>query len=382
VPEELLVLHRKNCVDHLDGNVGVRHNLSNDEGIQLANLITVTIVDLTALRSRSEVDVYLGARQIYSREDRVPVRSNGYARSSDDASSEYHGKDNPEDAADSPNETTHSADNGTPNASLNIGGHALPNMLRGAWHRAATPHLLAKPCDRCDRYPRPARQHVGVSSPTRHTRRALIVAGGEVPDIGSLESHVPHEAYVVAADSGLDRAEALGIAVDVLIGDLDSVTPSALERAMRNGVNVVRHSQDKDQTDLELAIAHCHETGVLAITTICAEGGRLDHELANIMVLCSPRWSGIEITVVGERARLLPIHTSRELPVGAGATVTLMAIGGPAHGVTTTGLQWSLDGETLWPDSSRGTSNVATEPSPTVDVLDGTVLAILPWTTK
>ena len=225
------------------------------------------------------------------------------------------------------------------------------------------------------------RQHVGVSSATRQMRRALIVAGGELPRTGRLQTHVTDGAYVVAADSGLDRADALGIDVDMIVGDLDSVTPAALERAEHRGIDVIRHNPDKDETDLELAIAHCHAKGALEVTVICADGGRLDHELTNIMVLCSSTWAGIEITVVGDRGRLLPIHTDRSLPVEAGAIVTLMAIGGPAHGVTTAGLQWSLDRETLWPDSSRGTSNLATESSPNVEVLDGTVLAVLPWQT-
>jgi len=207
------------------------------------------------------------------------------------------------------------------------------------------------------------------------------VAGGDLPHLGLFETLIPAETYVVAADGGQDRAEELGFDTHVLVGDLDSVTPGALERATQRGVEVLRHEVDKDQTDLELALAHCLEQGVAEITAICTEGGRLDHELANIMALCSSKWSAARITAIGDRAQLLPIHSSRSLPVERGAIVTLIAIGGPAHGVRTSGLRWSLDRETLWPGSSRGTSNIAKESSPTVEVEDGTVLAVLPWTT-
>ena len=41
-----------------------------------------------------------------------------------------------------------------------------------------------------------------------------------------------------------------------------------------------------------------------------------------------------------------------------GELVTLVAVNGPAEGVTTEGLAYPLRGETLEPGSSRGVSNV------------------------
>ena len=40
-----------------------------------------------------------------------------------------------------------------------------------------------------------------------------------------------------------------------------------------------------------------------------------------------------------------------------GAVLTLLALGGPASGVTTDGLRWPLRAETLQPGSTRGVSN-------------------------
>ena len=56
--------------------------------------------------------------------------------------------------------------------------------------------------------------------------------------------------YVIAADSGMDHALALGVEVDLLVGDLDSVLPESIPLAKR----VERHPWDKDVTDLELAL--------------------------------------------------------------------------------------------------------------------------------
>ena len=55
----------------------------------------------------------------------------------------------------------------------------------------------------------------------------------------------------------------------------------------------------------------------------------------------------------------MPVHAGEGVSlVGApGAVLTLLALGGPASGITTTGLRWPLRAETLQPGSTRGVSN-------------------------
>ena len=77
----------------------------------------------------------------------------------------------------------------------------------------------------------------------------VVVASGEGPELT-----LPDAKSVVAADGGLLRARGLGLTVDVVVGDLDSVTPEALAAAEAAGARVVRHPQAKDATDLELAL--------------------------------------------------------------------------------------------------------------------------------
>ena len=67
----------------------------------------------------------------------------------------------------------------------------------------------------------------------------VVVASGQGPLV-----EVPAARAVVAADGGLDRAASLGLAVDVVVGDLDSVSPAELERAEANGVRVTQPVED------------------------------------------------------------------------------------------------------------------------------------------
>ena len=59
---------------------------------------------------------------------------------------------------------------------------------------------------------------------------------------------------MIAADGGVDRALALGLHVDVAIGDFDSVTAAGLAAAEAAGARIERHPAAKDATDLELAL--------------------------------------------------------------------------------------------------------------------------------
>jgi thiamine pyrophosphokinase len=61
-----------------------------------------------------------------------------------------------------------------------------------------------------------------------------------------------------------------------------------------------------------------------------------------------------------------------------GETVSLMAFGGPARGVRTTGLRWRLDDEDLLPGSTRGVSNALVHESALISLDEGNLMAVLP----
>ena len=205
---------------------------------------------------------------------------------------------------------------------------------------------------------------------------AVIFAGGD-PEPPAVRTRLPDDRVVIAADSGLHTAAALGIRVDLIVGDLDSAAPEAMTRAIHGGATVERHPTDKDATDLELAIDAAVERGVERVILIGgASLDRIDHFMANALLLASPRFAALTIEWFVQGAHVIPIRNTATIPGDPGDLVTLLAVGGPATGVTTRGLQWPLAGDTLEPGSTRGVSNVIDRPPVTVDVAAGTVLAI------
>ena len=201
----------------------------------------------------------------------------------------------------------------------------------------------------------------------------VVVASGPGPAVG-----VPAGATVVAADGGLDRAFALGLGVDVVVGDLDSASAAAVEAGEAAGARGVRHPVAKDATDLELALDEAVALGARRVLVIASAGGRLDHLAASLLLLGAERYAALELDALVGDAVVHVVRGERTLSGHVGELLTLLALGGPAEGVTTVGLEYPLDGEPLAPGSTRGVSNVFVETEIRVSATDGVLLAIRP----
>ncbi len=208
---------------------------------------------------------------------------------------------------------------------------------------------------------------------------AVVLVGGAMPDRHALEG-VAEADIVVAVDSGVRIARKHGLPVHVLIGDLDSASDGDRAWAIAEEAELIEHPEDKDATDLELALDHLKELDVDRILAVGVEGGRLDHELGNWAVLCRPQSALVEIRTPTGKAYLLNGDGANELDLDAelGDLVTLLPVGGVAKGVWATGVRWPLDGATLEPGSTLGVSNEITEETGYVSVESGTLLVVRP----
>ena len=181
---------------------------------------------------------------------------------------------------------------------------------------------------------------------------------------------------VIAADSGAESAAAAGIRVDILVGDLDSISRSTLERVVDAETTIEAHSPDKDATDLELArdVALRHDPSEIVFAG--GGGGRLDHLLGNLAVIGGPALRSIPVRWVTDRETAYVVRDHRSVPVDAGVVFSVIPIGGDAHGVKVTGAKWTLDGALIEAGSSLGISNVSLGGMVSIEVGTGAVLAV------
>lgn len=208
---------------------------------------------------------------------------------------------------------------------------------------------------------------------------AVVVIGG-APLVPAVRARLVPASLVVVADSGLDHALALGLRVDVVVGDLDSASTSGLAAAEHAGAEIERHPPDKDATDTELALEAARARGADAITLVSGGGGRLDHVVGTLAALTGTELAGRRVDAwVGEAW----VGVARgpggvELSGRAGEYVSLVPWGGPAAGVRTEGLRWGLDGASLDAHSTLGISNELVGERAAVSLDSGVLLVIRP----
>ncbi len=183
---------------------------------------------------------------------------------------------------------------------------------------------------------------------------------------------------MIAADSGADHALALGVPVDLAVGDFDSISAEGREALERAGVRLERHPSEKDATDLELALAAAMALQPRRVVVLGGLRGRLDHLLGELSLLGAEPYRAVELDALFGPATVHVVHDERLLSGRAGELVSLFALHGPAHGVVTDGLVYPLQGETLAPGSTRGVSNVFAASEARVALTSGVLLAVRP----
>ena len=200
--------------------------------------------------------------------------------------------------------------------------------------------------------------------------QVIILADGAVGSRDALDAAWPGwlspEAAIVAADGGARHAATLGLAIDRWVGDGDSLGDAGIAELVAAGIPVDRVPMDKDQSDTELAVMAALERSPSAITVLGALGGpRIDHALANLTLLSMPALVGVDVRLVAADVRVRLVGPPRpdgspptaELDGRIGDLVSLLPVGGDAFGISTVGLAYPLDDETLFDGLTRGLSN-------------------------
>ena len=207
-------------------------------------------------------------------------------------------------------------------------------------------------------------------------QRALIFANGTMDDDQAVARLLQPGDMLVAADGGARHLARLGLRPDLLVGDLDSLSTAEVDTLEQAGVEILRYSVDKDETDLELAILRALERGCTELVIVAALGARVDQTLGNIFLLGLPALRDVQVRLDDGRDELFLISGRGSIRGQAGDVVSLLPLGGPARGICTHGLRYPLNGETLYPERTRGISNVLMAEQAQVELSEGLLICV------
>ena len=156
----------------------------------------------------------------------------------------------------------------------------------------------------------------------------------------------------IAADGGYAQMQAHGMEPDLVVGDFDSlgyVPPHP---------HLVRHPAEKDDTDMALALSEGWNRGYRTFHMYGSLGGRLDHTLANVQLLCGLVEQGGQGMLVGPDMKVTAVHNGTlELEGEPGHTLSVFCWGEPAQGVSLEGLKYPLQGAVMTAQVPLGVSN-------------------------
>lgn len=204
----------------------------------------------------------------------------------------------------------------------------------------------------------------------------LIFANGDLKKPEWIQRMAETAGMIIAADGGLQHVQDLGLIPNMLIGDLDSVTPEQVQWAVEQGVEIRRFPADKDETDLELALIAAAETGHRQIVIVGALGGRLDQTLSNVLLLHLPILTNLDVRIDDGLQEVILVREKLDLEGKPGDLVSLLPLSPIVRGITTSGLKYPLNDESMIFFHSRGLSNRMLSDAAHIEFQSGVLICI------
>jgi thiamine pyrophosphokinase len=219
--------------------------------------------------------------------------------------------------------------------------------------------------------------NTGNSNLKAHT--AVIICSGSIEDYSFCKKYLDCAGLLICADGGAAHARRLGLIPDLLIGDFDSILADDLVFYKNSGVEIIKFPMEKDMSDCELAVNTAVERGYKNLVLLGALGTRIDHSLANILLLRKMLDKGINGIIANEHNEVILVKDRVVLERDVNARVSLLALSEKVVGLSVEGLCYPLHDDELNIGSSLGISNEFTADTAEITVRKGILLVIKAW---
>ncbi|MBW2545343.1 MAG: thiamine diphosphokinase [Deltaproteobacteria bacterium] len=206
----------------------------------------------------------------------------------------------------------------------------------------------------------------------------FVISGGVMDDPLFLYDEIRSagDPVVICADGAAQKLMASDITPDYIVGDMDSIDEDTLRYFEAKGSGIIRHPEDKDETDTQLALECAFEMNPDQIRIFGALGGRVDHALANtsLLVMCVKR--GVDAKIVDRDCELFIVNGSCVIDGREGDTVSLLPLSSDVRGITLEGFRYPLSDGVMEIGKPYGVSNSLVGTRGTISVKSGHLLII------
>ena len=158
---------------------------------------------------------------------------------------------------------------------------------------------------------------------------------------------------LVCADGGFVRSEAYGLRPGLVVGDFDSMRDRAIP-----DTEVLRLPVHKDDTDMEVCIEEGRKRGFHTFVMAGALGGRADHMIGNLELLCRCARRHEHAWLMDAQNRLTMLWPGTwQIDQMPGRKLSLAAWTPEVTGICLTGTEWPLQQAVLTHEDPIGISN-------------------------
>ncbi len=214
--------------------------------------------------------------------------------------------------------------------------------------------------------------------------RAIIIANGNISNTALLYKRLKEgfgsggNDIIISADGGAFNTLEMGLMPDVVIGDMDSIKQAVKEKigGRSQKTRFITASPGKDESDTHLAVSYAVGLGLEKVIIAGATGGRMDHTLANIMLLASPELKNIDARILTDDSEIFVIEDSCTIKGEAGKLVSIFSLSPYTYFYKTSGLKYKLEDEKLFFSPVRGLSNIFTGETARINIKEGQLLII------
>ncbi len=198
---------------------------------------------------------------------------------------------------------------------------------------------------------------------------ALVICNGDVLSKKAITALLEKKPFIVCADGGANKARRLGVVPDLIIGDLDSVSPAT--QGFFSNVETIR-VKSQNSTDLEKALEYLVKHKYRSAVVVGTMGGRPDHSFANFSIL-KKYHKRIRLLFSDRLCDIQIVDKRLAFDSRIGSIVSLMPLG-RCEGITTTGLEFPLHDESLELGVREGTSNTVISSPVEISVKKGSLV--------
>lgn len=199
----------------------------------------------------------------------------------------------------------------------------------------------------------------------KQIKSVLVIANGQPPKDPLLQSLIAKSDCIIAADGGSNLCYQRKIYPHFIVGDLDSARSKVLSHF--KDTEIIR-LPDQNKHDLDKAISFALALKPEVIRVVAAFGKRLDHSLANLLLLQS-QFNHAPLEFYDDCGKLSMVSGDTILDLPLGQAISLFSFL-PVYGLTLSGFKYSMQSKDF-PYGFNGLSNIISSKRAHISIKEG-----------